>query len=51
MVSAFFVVDGTYYLFYTGYDASGEGVSVGLATSSDSKQWLHSARQQPATDC
>jgi predicted GH43/DUF377 family glycosyl hydrolase len=30
----FFAVDGTYYLFYTGYDASGEGVSVGLATSS-----------------
>jgi hypothetical protein len=29
----FFAVDGTYYLFYTGYDASGGGVSVGLATS------------------
>jgi predicted GH43/DUF377 family glycosyl hydrolase len=29
----FFAVDGTYYLFYTGYDSAGEGVSVGLATS------------------
>jgi hypothetical protein len=29
----FFAVDGTYYLFYTGYDSAGGGVSVGLATS------------------